>query len=396
MPASVFWFGMNFAPLRHNAIEQIRRRAGGPTRAGLFTTSSSSDTVRTSRVISDMWIQSLPLSFGFFTVAAIAIIFGGRRIAAVADHLATRTGLGEALVGALFLGAATSLPGMVTSITAAAQGHAELAVSNALGGIVAQTMFLAIADMAYRKANLEHAAASEANMLQGTLLIILLTIPLLATAGPQVSIATIHPATPVLFIAYVLGLRFVSQAHHLPMWNPRRTPETHTDAPVEPSSGPVSLLRLSGQFFTLACLIGAAGWVIAQSGLSIAAHTGLSETIVGSYLTAVSTSLPELVVAIAAVRRGALTLAVGDIIGGNAFDTLMVAVSDVAYRDGSIYHFLSDAQVMLIGLTILMTAILLMGLLRREKHGIGNIGLESVVIIALYVGFSAFLFYHSS
>ena len=70
----------------------------------------------------------------------------------------------------------------------------------------------------------------------------------------------------------------------------------------------------------------------------------------------------------------------------------MVAASDVAYRDGSIYHVISDAQVMLIGLTILMTAILLMGLLRREKHGIGNIGLESVVIIILYLGFSVFLF----
>jgi cation:H+ antiporter len=339
-------------------------------------------------------VWPLSLSIGLFMLAVVVIIIGGQRITAVAEQLAVRTGLGEALVGALFLGATTSLPGLVTSVTAAAQGHAELAVSNALGGIVAQTAFLAIADMAYRKANLEHAAASEANMLQGTLLIILLTVPLLAMAGPEVSVGAIHPATPVLLCAYVFGLRLVSQAHKLPMWQPRHTPETETDVPEAKPMDRVRLGHVWSHFLVLAILIGTGGWVVARAGVSIAAHTGLSETLVGSYLTAVSTSFPELVVAITAVRRGALTLAVGDILGGNAFDTLLVALSDIFYRGGSIYHVLSEVQVIFIGLTILLTGILLMGLLRREKHGIGNIGLESFLVIVLYVGFSIFLFFN--
>lgn len=87
----------------------------------------------------------------------------------VADRLADKTGLGEAVVGALFLGGSTSLPGIVTSVTTAAGGHAELAISNAWGGIAAQTAFLGLADIVYPKANLEHAAASAANLSQGTL-----------------------------------------------------------------------------------------------------------------------------------------------------------------------------------------------------------------------------------
>ena len=51
-------------------------------------------------------------------------------------------------------------------------------------------------------------------------------------------------------------------------------------------------------------------------------------------MTAVATSLPELVTTLAAVRRGAAQLAVGGIIGGNAFDVLFLSASDVAYRDG--------------------------------------------------------------
>ena len=119
-------------------------------------------------------IQSLPVGISLFVVAAIVIGLVGTRMCKVTDQLADATGWGEAVVGAVFLGGSTSLSGIVTSVTAASGGHAELAVSNAVGGIAAQTAFLAVADMFYRKANLEHAAASIANLIQGTLLMSLL------------------------------------------------------------------------------------------------------------------------------------------------------------------------------------------------------------------------------
>lgn len=110
---------------------------------------------------------SLELSIAAFVAAALVIGVAGVLLTARAERLAVVTGLGELLTGAVLIGAVTSLSGLVTSITAAYGGHASLAVSNSLGGIAAQTVFLAIADMAYRRANLEHAAASEANLLQG-------------------------------------------------------------------------------------------------------------------------------------------------------------------------------------------------------------------------------------
>ena len=331
-------------------------------------------------------IQSLPIGITLFAIEAIVIGLVGTRMCKVADRLADATGWGEAVVGAVFLGGSTSLAGIVTSVTAAYGGHAELAVSNAVGGIVAQTAFLAVADIFYRKANLEHAAASIANLIQGTLLMSLLAIPLLATSTPQVSVWGIHPASLAIIGAYLFGLRLVSQSEEKPMWKPRYTEKTIEDEPAEITDINVNLTRLWLEFLFYAVILALAGYLIAQTGVFIAIETGLSESLVGGLFTALSTSLPELVVTLAAVRQGALTLAVGGIIGGNCFDILLLAFSDIAFRSGSIYAVISDKQVFVISLAILMTGILLLGLLQREKYGFANIGFESVLILLLYIG----------
>ena len=340
---------------------------------------------------------SLTIIFIIFFAATLVIALVGTRLTRVADLLADKTGLGEALVGAVMLGAATSLSGIVTSVTAAADGSPELAISNALGGVAAQTAFLALADMSYRNINLEHAAASVANLMQGTLLVTLLAVPLMALASPDINFFGVHPASIVLIAAYLFGIRLISQAEDQPTWDPYDTPETKEDDPdeSEEEAEQTSLTRLWVSFLILSALLGVAGFVVARTGIQIAVQTGISATIVGGFLTAIATSLPELVTTIAAVRRGALTLAVGGVIGGNAFDTLFVAFSDFAYRDGSIYHAITDQQVFIVALTILLTGILLLGLLRREKQGIGNIGFESFLTLALYVGAFVLLYVSS-
>lgn len=312
-------------------------------------------------------------------------------MAKISVRLADRTGLGEAVMGAVFLGGSTSLSGIVTSVTAAAGGHAELAVSNAVGGIAAQTAFLAIADIFYQKANLEHAAASVTNLVQGTLLMTLLSIPLIAMSGPQVVVWGIHPATIVLIVAYLFGLRLVSRSQKAQMWTPRRTAETAFEQPGSERANS-SLTKLWLKFILYAATVAIAGYGIARSGVSIAAQTGFSESVVGGLFTAVSTSLPELVTTVAAVRQGALTLGVSGVIGGNCFDLLLLAFSDIAYRQGSIYTAIANRQIFVMALTALMTGILLLGLLEREKYGVGNIGFESVLILLIYGGGIIMLF----
>ncbi|MEO2040107.1 MAG: sodium:calcium antiporter, partial [Martelella sp.] len=102
---------------------------------------------------------------------------------------------------------------------------------------------------------------------------------------------------------------------------------------------------------------------------------------VGALMTAVVTSLPELVTTLAAVRRGALQLAVGGIIGGNTFDTLFLTLSDLAYRDGSLYHAIGKDDLIWLAVGLSATAILLLGLIVRQKAGPGRIGFESAGIL---------------
>lgn len=319
-----------------------------------------------------------------FVAAALMIVFAGTRLAGLADRLADRTGLGEAFTGAVLLGASTSLPGITASVTAAWDGMPELALSNALGGIAVQTAFLAIADCFYRQANLEHAAASASNMMMGALLIALLAAILIAMVGPTYEIFSMHVMTPILFAGYVLGMRMIYTARSNPMWLPNVTQATRLDKP-DKVKNEASLRSQWIHFAVSAVIVIVAGWTVTRAAESFVVHVGISASMAGGLLVAISTSLPELVTSVAAVRRGALTLAVGGILGGNAFDTLFAAAADIAYTEGSIYQAVSDREISLVALTIMMSAVLLLGLLRRQKKGIGNIGFESVLVLVFYV-----------
>lgn len=336
-------------------------------------------------VLPDFESWTLLQSVIVFAVCTAVIGVCGVWITGVVDQLADRTGLGEAVAGALLLGGATSLSGSVLSVTAAFNNLPELALGNALGGIAVQTAFLVVADITYRKANLEHAAASAQNMMQNAMLIALLALILLGPTLPNVTVWGIHPLTPLLFGVYIYGLRITGNMRAEPMWKPTQTSQTRRDEPEELANVP-GLKALVVRFLVLMLALGIAGWTMEKAASNIAQQTWISATAVGVLFTAIATSLPELVTSVTAVRRGALTLAVGGIIGGNAFDTLFTAASDVAYRQGSIYHAMSDSVIFWTTLTLLMSAVLLLGLLRRQERGPGLIGVESVVLLVLYVG----------
>lgn len=338
-----------------------------------------------SGLMLEMSSWSLSAVLVAFACATVAIGVCGTGLTRVTDRLADVTGWGEALTGGVLLGSVTSLSGSVASVTAAWEGHPDLAVSNGLGGIAVQTVFLAIADMVYRGANLEHAASSLPNMFQGALLVVLLALPILAMAGPDISWWGVHPVSVVLVGTYIWGVRMASRTQRQPMWAPRITAETRLDEAEDDTRNGGSMPKIWVRFLGLSMLVGISGFVVANAGVAIAQRTVLSEALVGGFFTSTCTSLPELVTSIAAVRRGALTLAVGGIIGGNCFDVLFVSFSDVAFRDGSIYHAISSQQLYIMALTILLSGLLLMGLLRREKHGIANIGFESFLILVVYV-----------
>lgn len=320
-----------------------------------------------------------------FLLAALVIGVSGVKLAEYADRLADRTGLGEALTGTIMLGLITALPGLAASVTAALQGHAVLALSNAMGGIAFQTTVLAFADVMHREANLEHAAASATTMMQTIMLILLISIVLLGLGSPDVVVGPVHPATLLLLAGAVMAFWLSYRVSEQPMWHPRHTSQTVLDQPAPGSQYERLWLLWTGLIFsgllTLVC-----GGLVAEAAGNIQEKTNLSAPIVGGLLMAGATSLPELVTCLAAVKRGALTLAVSDVVGGNFFDVLFIAAADFVFLSGSLYHApgMGMQEILLTTITLLLNVILLSGLIYRQKYGPGNIGFESVLMLLVY------------
>jgi cation:H+ antiporter len=322
------------------------------------------------------------LSVVVLAATAVVILVAGVRLTHVADSLAERTGLGDAVGGALLLGAVTSLPGIVATITGSLGGDPGFGLANPVGGVAVQTVWLAIADLVYRRANLEHAAASLENLLQTVILMALLAVPVVAYATPDLRWGWIHPMTLLIPVAYGYGLHLLRGMKERPMWEAVRTSATETGEEQPPASDQ-PLPRLWLALAALGLVVGVAGWAIGRAGLGVVAATGLPGGLVGFTVTTAITSLPELVVLITAVRMGALTLGVGNIIGGNIFDTLMIAMADVFYLEGPVYRDAGDQSLVLLGGTAMMTAVLAGGLVVRDRRGIG---FEGLVIPLIYLG----------
>lgn len=322
----------------------------------------------------------LGLSLIGLTIAAIATVLSGIRLTSIADELADRLRIGEAIAGALLLGGVTSLSGIVTTVTGSLEGDPGFALANPVGGVAIQSVWIAVADLLYRRANLEHSAASLENILQSLLVVALLCLPLAAYATPSLSVGWVHPLTLAIPPLYIYGYVLLRRMREDPMWHPVETDETRQDEPQPATDSSIAALWVGVVVFGAILAMG--GWVIAQAGFGLVAATGVDSGVLGFTVTTIITSFPELVTLLAAVRVGALTLGVSAIIGGNAFDALQISLADATYLDGTIYADAGPTSLVLIAGTILMTATLASGLIMRDRRGVG---FEGVGVPALYV-----------
>lgn len=331
-------------------------------------------------------------SVAVFVVGGVITIVGSIRLVALGDALADRTGWGEAVFGVVFFGVATGLSGIVMTAVTASTGHPELGYSNAVGGIAAQTTAVAVADAFYRRVNLEHAAASLSNLLFGCLLVALLSLALLGSFTPDVTVWGIHPISVVLVACYLGGLRLIRTAGTRPMWNPVGTAETRPDVPQE--HGVLDRQATSvlwTRFALVGIFVAVSGWAVSLAAESVVETTGLSTGFTGGVLLGIVNGLPETVTAIAAVRQGAVTLAVAAVLGGNILDVITLVVGDVAYRQGSIYHAASTDDLLITTVGLFMTTTLLGGLLVRQACGWGRLGFEGIILVASYLGMTVLL-----
>ena len=144
-------------------------------------------------------------------------------------------------------------------------------------------------------------------------------------------------------------------------------------------------LRSAVIHYSLAAIavVAAALW-LPRLGAELARQTGLGEAFVGSLFIAITTSLPEIVVSLTAVRIGALDLGIGNVLGSNLFNLLILGLDDVFYRQGPLMADAGASHSISIVAIVMMNALFLIGLTYKVMTKRFVVAWDTGAIAAVY------------
>lgn len=280
-----------------------------------------------------------PLLVLVFAAGAAATWVAGVALSKTTDALDARLGLGEDVGGLVLLAVAGSLPEIAITVSAAAQGHLDLAAGNLIGGIAVQTLVLAVCDVAVRgERPLTYLVGALTPVLEALLVIVVVGGVLLgAMLRPSAAIGgVVSPLSLAIVVVWLAGLWLIERSRRDPRWSVtmpgsrpgrRHRRQRHHEAPhpfAGRSTAFVALLFGAASAVTLV-----AGAALASSGAELASRAGISGVVFGATALAAASALPEISSGLAAVRLGDNALAVGDVFGGNAFQVCLFLVADL-------------------------------------------------------------------
>jgi cation:H+ antiporter len=164
----------------------------------------------------------------------------------------------------------------------------------------------------------------------------------------------------------------------------------------EASRYPQATLGQTALRYSLAALaVAAAGAWLPFVGVRLAEVMGWHKTFVGTLFVAGATSLPELVVTAAALRLGALDMAIANLLGSNLFNIAILAVDDAFFRRGPLLSFVSPTQAVSATSAVVMTGIVIVALLYRPRTRLlRTVGWASIGLLAVYVFNTVVLYLH--
>lgn len=322
---------------------------------------------------------------------AVVIAFAGTRLTRLADVIGEKTGMSGSWVGLLLLAAVTSLPELATGISAVTVARApNIAVGDVLGSTVFNLALLVLLDGLHRPESI-YRHASTGHILSAGFGVVLLSVTgasvLLQRELQLPAIGHLGIYTPLLLGLYLLAMRSVffyelRQARSAP------APQTERYA--------ASDLRASVLWFGLyAGMVALAGIGLPVVGAAIADQLGWSRTFVGTLFIAGATSLPEVVVTLAALRLGALDMAIAGLLGSNLFDILIIAIDDVFYTPGALLTDVSAVHAVTAFSAVMMSGAVIIGLVVRPRHRLLRMmSLVSFALLAVYLINVYVLFVH--
>lgn len=324
-----------------------------------------------------------------FLLCAVIIIFAGTRLAKYADAIAEKTGLGRLWIGLLVLAFVTAMPEMITALSSAALVKVpDLAVGALLGSCTFNLAIIAILDIRHKgvpvlsKVSLTHLISAG----MGALLIALVGGGILVGERfPGVAVGWVSIPSVIVPLLYMVGARQIFRAEQ----NEKSKVRVAEPRQYDRSSSRAVYLRFG---LSAAAVIGTGIWLSFIVD-EISRTTGWDAGFVGSLLIAITTSMPELVVAISALRLGSPDMAIGDILGANMLDIMAVTWADLVYTQEPILSAVSNSHLITAVLTITMSLLVIVGIrFRQQRKTFGVISWYGVVFILLYLAGAYALF----
>lgn len=331
-----------------------------------------------------------PVVWLVFAACAVTIGFGGVWLSRYGNVIAERTGMGGTWVGLVLLATVTSLPELVTGISAVTIANSpNIAVGNALGACVFNLAIVSVLDWLHREESLFD-RADIGHLLSaafGIMLLGFVAFNLVLAGGPGAwSIGHVGLYTPVIITFYAVSMWVVFSYQ-------RRAMAKLTQESAQEHGG-VTLRQAALRYAAAAALVLVAGTALPFAGKALALAYGWNTSFVGTLLVALATSLPELVVTVSALRLGAIDMAIANLLGSNLFDVLIIAIDDLFYRQGPILSHVSPVHAASTLSAIVMTGAFIAGLVFRPKSRLfGTVGWASLFLLVVYVlnGYLLFL-----
>ena len=326
-----------------------------------------------------------------FIICVVIVIVASNVLSRYADAIAEKTGLGRAWVGAILLAGVTSLPELVSGVTAVSLLNAP---NLAIGGIVGSNLFnlalIAVMDLAYQPGWIL-SQAQDGHILSGGFSILLMGLVVISPLiGPLLNGSGL---LGVSYISFGLIFLYLAAARLLARFQSKRLVEVLEQEATERHYDQISRTRTYLTFALAGLVIVVAGVWLGSIADRIATETGLGRSFVGAFFLGVSTSLPEIAASLAAVRMGAIDLAIGNVLGSNLFNVTLLAVYDVFDGPQNLWASMSTANALALTIAIMMTAVVIISLIyRASPRTPWRMSWDGVALLVMY-GASMLLLY---
>ena len=289
--------------------------------------------------------------------------------------------IGRSWVGVVLMASVTSLPELVTGVSSVTFANVpDIAIGDVLGSCAFNMLILALLDALHKPMPLS-TKAHRGHILSAGLGILLLSIVAMSLAFGT----TLPPLGWIGLYSLLFVLIYSIAMRLIYTYEKKQLAEFVKDHAVELKYKTISIGTAVFHYLANALVVIIAAIFLPKIGEGIAETTGLGQTFVGNIFIAISTSLPEVVVCVAAVRLGAIDLAIGNLFGSNIFNVFILAIDDAFFIKGPLLSFANPNHIISALSAICMTAIAVIGMTYRAERKRTFIAWDSIGILLCYV-----------